>query len=223
VSVGPKALTLKSTDDMLAIEYLLCGKDLQGTLGMIVTAYEALSKADGVNYFLKTDSSGRTLLNALIDSYATGSNVIKQVLLACPEAAAIKKDDGESPLLNLMDTFHHHQKNDGDEESLADEVFELVLDAHHTVAMELVDSEKVFPLHVAARSNSLAVVKMVYDAFPGAIAFSADYGCGRPLHQAAEYGNHYVIEFLHSQDPDAILSADETSNELPLHFAAKSH
>jgi ankyrin repeat protein len=196
-------------------------RKLQEVLSVMVSAHEALSKADGVNYFLTTDSEGNTLLNAACVSYATGSEVIKQILLACPEAAAVGDKRGCFPLSHLVNNYDYHESNDdGNDRKLFSEAISLVFGSY-PAAVQMYGG---YLLHqVTFCSSSLAVIKDIYEAEPEAISEFCGADEGTPLWLAAGFNSDIrVIEFLFSKYPEAIrLKNEGFRSQLPLHVAVE--
>ena len=91
---------------------------------------------------------------------------LQKVILSFPEAAALKTEEGWLPLHILC-------RNSVNSIS----AIQLVMNAFREAAKTPVDSDGWYPLHqVCKYSQSVEVIKMIYDAFPNAVRWSTEKG-----------------------------------------------
>jgi ankyrin repeat protein len=220
ILANPDALKVSNLRGRLPIHELIENRaypdePMRHCLSTMVTFYEQFSRDGELNYFEPSSTLGRTLLHTVCDSpHGVRPEVIKQVLLAYPEAAAVSYDD-IYPLDNILLKYQSFHAFEG--EVTVDEVLFLILDAYPESAKVMRPSGW-YPLHEAAHGCSLTAVQMVYEAYPEVI-FSSVHRNGTPLHQASQNFNNGVVEFLLAKYPDAVRIPNESFGQLPLHFA----
>lgn len=159
---------------------------------------------------------GRTLLHKCVENYCHEVDLIRELIVAYPEALEMTDAMGYLPLHRAL---KRHRKGHVPSLELIDL---LVKNAPNTIHATTLDGS--LPLHLAAEHNtrtSLEIVRYLVDAFPGSTR-RRDYQGLYPLHRAlaTDRPSANVMECLASPFPQ-LLSTEDNEGFLPLHRALK--
>ncbi|CAJ1966706.1 unnamed protein product [Cylindrotheca closterium] len=159
---------------------------------------------------------GKTLLHKCVENYCHEVDLIRELILAYPEALEMTDAMGYLPLHRAL---KRHRKTHVPSLELIEL---LVKNAPNTIQAVALDGS--LPLHLAAEHNtraSLEIVRYLVDAFPES-TLRRDYQGLYPLHRAlaTDRPSAKVVECIASSFPQ-LLSMEDNGGLLPLHRALK--
>jgi ankyrin repeat protein len=142
-------------------------------------------------------------------------NSLKRLLAASPECAAKLNSRNQTAL-----RIHCERRN------ASPQVAQLLLDAHPDALLVLDGEEGWAPLHYAASTKNLELIRFLVDYNPQAARVRTAPHNHSPLHLLCRNGLSLchlpAVDALRNADPDSILQRDAPNSYTPLHLVCRS-